>query len=89
MSLVKLSSNGQVTIPAEIRRELDLEAGDALLFEAVANDSAQFRVVRQRSLSDLAGSLASKRPYPGRSAEREETGRQLGREMTERLDSKA
>ena len=32
MNLAKLSSNGQITIPIEIRRLLDLKSGDKILF---------------------------------------------------------
>ena len=32
MNLAKLSSNGQITVPVEVRKELDLKAGDKLLF---------------------------------------------------------
>lgn len=31
-NLAKISANGQITIPAEIRRKLDLKSGDKLLF---------------------------------------------------------
>ena len=32
MNLAKLSANGQVTVPIEIRRKLNLKEGDKLLF---------------------------------------------------------
>lgn len=32
MNLAKLSPNGQITVPAEIRRQLDLKSGDKILF---------------------------------------------------------
>ncbi|HHV42903.1 MAG TPA: AbrB/MazE/SpoVT family DNA-binding domain-containing protein [Clostridiaceae bacterium] len=32
MNLAKVSSNGQVTIPKEVRRELGLKPGDKVLF---------------------------------------------------------
>lgn len=32
MNLAKLSANGQITVPAEVRRRLHLEAGDKVLF---------------------------------------------------------
>ena len=31
MNLVKLSANGQITVPAEIRKLLDLKSGDKIL----------------------------------------------------------
>ena len=32
MNLAKVSANGQVTVPVEIRRKLDLKEGDKILF---------------------------------------------------------
>lgn len=32
MNLAKVSSNGQITVPAEIRQELGLKSGDKILF---------------------------------------------------------
>lgn len=32
MNIAKISANGQVTVPAEIRRLLDLKSGDKILF---------------------------------------------------------
>jgi len=32
MNLAKISTNGQITIPVEVRRELKLKAGDKLIF---------------------------------------------------------
>jgi AbrB family looped-hinge helix DNA binding protein len=32
MNLAKVSANGQVTVPVEVRRKLDLKEGDKILF---------------------------------------------------------
>lgn len=32
MNLAKISANGQITVPVEIRRLLDLKSGDKILF---------------------------------------------------------
>ena len=88
MPLVRVTSKGQVTIPVDIRRALDLEAGDALLFESVHQDVARFRVVRQRRLTELAGALPAKRPYSGKAAIREEVGEALGQELDDRAKRK-
>jgi len=37
MNLAKISANGQITVPAEIRRKLNLRAGDKLLFFETAS----------------------------------------------------
>ena len=39
MNLAKLSSNGQITVPTEIRSQLGLKAGDKILF--VQNDNGE------------------------------------------------
>lgn len=87
MTMVRVTTKGQVTIPVEIRRALSLKAGDALLFEPLQKDAARFRVVRQRRLRDLAGALPAKRPYPGKAAVRDEVGTALGRELAGPTDS--
>ena len=32
MNLARVSQNGQITVPVEIRRQLDIKAGDKILF---------------------------------------------------------
>jgi len=32
MNLAKMSTNGQITVPAEVRRQLKLNSGDKLVF---------------------------------------------------------
>ena len=32
MNLAKISANGQITVPVEIRRQLGLKSGDKILF---------------------------------------------------------
>jgi len=32
MNLAKMSTNGQITVPAEVRNELQLKAGDKIIF---------------------------------------------------------
>ena len=39
MNLAKISSNGQITVPAEIRRLLGLKSGDKILFLQKQNGS--------------------------------------------------
>ncbi len=42
MNLAKLSSNGQITVPLEVRRALNLKPGDKVLF--IQNESGQFTI---------------------------------------------
>jgi len=37
MNLAKVSANGQITVPVEIRRALKLKAGDKILFHQKEN----------------------------------------------------
>ena len=79
MPISKVTSKGQVTIPVEVRQALGIEQGDELLFEVTPEQLAQMRVIKRQRLSDLYGALQAKRPYPGKSAIREEVGKALGR----------
>lgn len=56
----KLTSKGQITIPAEVRKILQLHAGDQLLFEVERTEDGQgVRVVVRKTpdFFELAGSV--------------------------------
>ena len=78
MPTSRVTSKGQVTIPSEVRKALDIEQGDDLLFEVGADQTARLRVVKRKKLSDFYGALRAQRPFPGKEAVREEVGRALG-----------
>ena len=68
MNLAKLSANGQITVPVEIRRLLGLKSGDKILFfqnqggeVVVANASAQ----ALSKVQDAFAGLAEKLGKPG------------------------
>ena len=60
MELAKVTSKGQITIPAEIRKKLHLKPGDKVLFieeddrVTVMNSSLAALTTVQRKMSDLA-----------------------------------
>ncbi|MCI8447046.1 MAG: AbrB/MazE/SpoVT family DNA-binding domain-containing protein [Eubacterium sp.] len=61
MNLAKISANGQITVPVEIRRLLGLKAGDKILFfqkpngEVVINNaSAQVIYKAQKAFEGVA-----------------------------------
>ncbi len=61
MNLAKISANGQITVPAEVRRLLGLKSGDKILFfqkpngEIVINNaSAQAIYKAQRAFAGVA-----------------------------------
>jgi len=51
MNLAKVSANGQVTVPVEIRRKLNLKEGDKILFfergngEVVINNASDSAII--------------------------------------------
>jgi AbrB family looped-hinge helix DNA binding protein len=56
----KITSKGQITLPAMLRRELGLKAGDRVDF--VANAKGRYELVaRKKTLADLRGII----PYDG------------------------
>lgn len=61
MSTATITSKGQITIPADVRRALDVEAGDRVEFVQV--EAGRFElVVATRSIRELKGRFGS----PGR-----------------------
>ena len=64
MMKVQVMSNGQVTIPPEIRQYLGLQEGDELLFSVEGNE-VRLRPVKRRRLSEFRGILPATIPYPG------------------------
>ncbi len=78
MSTSRVTSKGQVTIPAGVRKALDIAQGDDLIFEVSSDRTARLRVVKRHRLSDLFASLPAKRSFPGKAAVRKQVGRALG-----------
>ena len=81
MSVAKVTSKGQVTIPVEIRRTMGIQEGDGLLFESPLEDGVRLRLIRRRRITDLAGALPATRSYPGKAAVRAEVGRARGKAL--------
>jgi AbrB family looped-hinge helix DNA binding protein len=77
-ALARVTSKGQVTIPAEVRKALAIEQGDDLVFDLGPDRTAQLRVIKRKSLSGLYGALPATRSYPGTKEIREEVGQALG-----------
>ena len=84
MALARVTTKGQVTIPTEVRKALDIGAGDDLLFEVVEAGEAIIRVLKRQRLSDLYGALPATRPYPVKEEVRTEVGQGLGERLAER-----
>jgi antitoxin PrlF len=72
MNVAKISTKGQVTLPAEVRKRLGASTGDFLVFEEAEGDAVTIRPLKRRSIAELYGSLPATRPFPGKSAVRAE-----------------
>ena len=88
MSIAKVTTKGQITIPAETRKALGIEQGDQLLFEVTQQGEARIRVIKQGRLTELYGALPATRPYPGKEAVRTEVGEKLGRRLSQKGDKR-
>jgi antitoxin PrlF len=80
MSSSRVSSKGQVTVPADVRKALNIEQGDDLLFEVASDQAARLRVVKRQRRPNLRGALRANRPFPGKKAIREETAQSLAQQ---------
>lgn len=58
MSEATLTSKGQVTIPADIRKALGLSAGERVVFTQLEDGTTLMRA-KTRSLNDLKGLIKS------------------------------
>jgi AbrB family looped-hinge helix DNA binding protein len=84
MAIAKVTAKGQVTIPVEVRKSLDIKEGDDLLFEVAAGGEARIRILKRRSLMDLYGALPATHAYPGKEAIRTTVGQSLGKRQAGR-----
>ena len=48
-----LTSKGQITIPAELRKQWNLKAGDKIAFEKLTDDKGTIRPERRRSIFEV------------------------------------
>ena len=63
----KITSNGQITVPREVRRVLRVRAGDLLLFETDGN-GMRVRPVRTKSPFSKYRSIGNPESAPGERA---------------------
>ncbi len=56
MASAAVTSKGQITIPAEIRRQMKLEPQDKVVFTVLPNGTTVMRA-KKRSIKELAGSV--------------------------------
>ena len=58
-----ITSKGQVTVPAEVRRLLGVDTNDKIAFQITSQGDILLTVPQYRSIADLAG-VAGKLPIP-------------------------
>ncbi|MEW6173673.1 MAG: AbrB/MazE/SpoVT family DNA-binding domain-containing protein [Bacillota bacterium] len=80
MLRTRVTSKGQITVPAAVRQKLNVKPGDDLLFE-VENGEARVRVIQRKRLTELYASLPAKRPYPGKDGVRREVAEEVARRI--------
>lgn len=84
MLRARLTSKGQVTIPVIVRRKLNLQPGDELVFDLDPGGEVKIRVLKRKRLTELYASLPAKRPYPGKAKVREEMATGLARQILDK-----
>jgi antitoxin PrlF len=77
-----LTSKGQVTIPAGIRKRLGVQPGDQLRFELAHSGQLTVTAIRRRSIFEQMDEL--KLPSIGRPVERADIDRAIADEVAER-----
>lgn len=89
ISTARLTTKGQVTVPAEVRRLLSLNEGDSLLFRVTSDGEPVASVTKVPRLRDLAGSFSLPDEWKDASWQeiREHAHRSLATRRMEQLSS--
>jgi antitoxin PrlF len=80
MYKAKITSKGQITLPAELRKDLGVEPGDGVVFLPAENGS--FRIRRASTLADLAARV----PWSGPPVPVEEMKSAIGEYLSAKDD---
>lgn len=75
VAVSRVTGKGQVQVPKEIRQALGIRVGDDLVFRLFPDGTVTVRVRKRRRLSELAGALHPRQPFPGVEAEEDATRR--------------
>ncbi|PIU55326.1 MAG: AbrB family transcriptional regulator [Chloroflexi bacterium CG07_land_8_20_14_0_80_51_10] len=80
MGVATLTSKGQITIPKEVRKALELESGDKVEF-IIDGKRAVVIPLKKRSLLELRGSLPATRETPDWHEVRDTTAQAIAERM--------
>ncbi len=82
--LATITSKGQITLPAELRRAWDLRPGDQIAFDPPGEASSRIEPRRKRSVFDRLGEL--KLPSLGRPLTQQDIEEAISGAMAEQED---
>jgi len=88
MNISTVTTKGQATIPEEIRRLLNINVGDRIIFLDPVKDKKQaiIQVLSQSNIVDsLFGSLKTNVPYADMKTVREKAGLELGKKYNVKI----
>lgn len=88
MIKANLTSKGQITIPVAIRRKLNLQPGDELLFEFNRDDEVKLRAIKRKPLTQLYASLPANRPFRNKQQVREEVAAGIAQRIIKKVKNK-
>jgi antitoxin PrlF len=80
----KLSSKGQLTVPAPVREHFELKTGDLVDFYVEPSERAVRMVARNKSILDLIGALDAHRPQRGRAVTIKEMDEAVGEYLADK-----
>jgi len=77
----KITGKGQIQLPVRIRKAIGAKSGDEILFKLTDKGDILLELIKKRSLSDFAGTLPVKKPFPGIDEEEENTRQIIAEKM--------
>lgn len=88
MNISTVTTKGQATIPEEIRRLLNINIGDRIIFLDPTPEKKQTIIQvlsRSDTVDNLFGSLKTNVPYANMKTVREKIGSELGRKYSSKI----
>lgn len=83
-SIAKVSVKGQITIPADVRKRLDIDEGDTVLFELTdTSEVVSMKVIKHKLPSEFRGIFASRSKFPGKERLRKKIREDIARRIAQ------